>query len=216
MTPALGALAQAPNALARAAAAPQSGAEAAVATTIDFALLILGPLVGAFVGVVASIIFTVVARKALSKSAMASSILGRVRRSLHFTFAVWGAWVGLGVALVNPSLSDWDGASITTFLMHLLLIAGLACLTWVGYAAAWVFEDASKARQSADQGRSSRFETRAQVLRRFTQSAIVVIGLLAIIGTFEQARHAMTTVLDTKSTRLNSIHHGLCRMPCYA
>ena len=195
MTPALGALAQAPNALVRAAAAPQSGAEAAVATTIDFALLILGPLVGAFVGVVASIIFAVLARKALSKSAMASSILGRVRRSLHFTFAVWGAWVGLGVALVNPRLSDWDGASITTFLMHLLLIAGLACLTWVGYAAAWVFEDASKARQSADQGRSSRFETRAQVLRRFTQSAIAVIGLLAIIGTFEQARHAMTTVL---------------------
>ena len=52
MTPALGALAQASDALTRAITDPQSGAEAAVATTIDFTLLILGPIVGAFVGVV--------------------------------------------------------------------------------------------------------------------------------------------------------------------
>ena len=193
--PVLGALAQASDALSRVAADPQSGAEAAVATTIDFTLLILGPIVGAFVGVVVSVVFAVLARKALAKSATASSILARVRRPLHLTLATWGAWVGLGIALVNPHLSDWNGSSVTTFLMHVLLIAGLACLTWMGYAAAWVFQDAAKARQSADQGRSRRFETQAQVLRRLTQGIVVVVGTIAIIGTFEAARQAMTTVL---------------------
>ncbi len=195
MTPALGALAQASDALTRAVADPQSGAEAAVATTIDITLLILGPLVGAFVGIVLSVLLSALARKALSKAATASSILARVRRPGHFTFAAWGAWAGLGIALVNPHLSDWNGTSITTFLMHVLLIVALACLTWMAYAAAWVFEDAAKARQDSDQGRSRRFETQAQVLRRLTQSIIVVVGVVAIIGTFEAARQAMTTVL---------------------
>ena len=195
MTPALGALAQASDALTRAVADPQSGAEAAVATTIDFTLLILGPIVGAFVGVVISVVMSALARKAFAKAATASSILARVRRPGHFTFAAWGAWAGLGIALVNPNLSDWNGTSITTFLMHVLLIVALVCLTWMAYAAAWVFEDAAKARQDSDQGRSRRFETQAQVLRRFTQGIVVVVGVVAIIGTFEVARQAMTTVL---------------------
>lgn len=195
MTPALGALAQASDALTRAVADPQSGAEAAVATTIDLTLLILGPIVGAFVGVVLSVLLSALARKALSKAATASSILARVRRPGHFTFAAWGAWAGLGIALINPHLSEWNGTSITTFLMHVLLIVALACLTWMAYAAAWVFEDAAKARQDSDQGRSRRFETQAQVLRRLTQSLVVVVGAVAIIGTFEVARQAMTTVL---------------------
>ena len=195
MTPALGALAQASDALTRAIADPQSGAEGAVATTIDLTLLILGPIVGAFVGVVLSVLLSALARKALSKAATASSILARVRRPGHFTFAAWGAWAGLGIALINPHLSEWNGTSITTFLMHVLLIVALACLTWMAYAAAWVFEDAAKARQDSDQGRSRRFETQAQVLRRLTQSIIVVVGVVAIIGTFEVARQAMTTVL---------------------
>ena len=195
MTPALGALAQASDALTRVVADPQSGAEAAVATTIDLTLLILGPIVGAFVGVVLSVLLSALARKALSKAATASSILARVRRPGHFTFAAWGAWIGLGIALVNPHLSDWEGSAITAVLMHVLLIVALACLTWMAYAAAWVFEDAAKARQDSDQGRSRRFETQAQVLRRLTQSIIVVVGIVAIIGTFEVARQAMTTVL---------------------
>ena len=166
-----------------------------MATTIDLTFLILGPIVGAFVGIVVSVILSALARKVLSKAATASSILARVRRPGHFTFAAWGAWAGLGIALVNPHLSDWNGTSITTFLMHMLLIVALACLTWMAYAAAWVFEDAAKARQDSDQGRSRRFETQAQVLRRLTQSIVVVVGAVAIIGTFEAARQAMTTVL---------------------
>ena len=195
LSPVLGALAQASDALTLAAADPQSGAEAAVDTTIDVTLLFLGPIIGACLGVVASIVLSVLARRALAKSAMASSILNRVRRPAHFAFATWGAWVGLGIALVNPRLTDWGGASVTTFLMHLLLIVGLACMTWMGYSAAWVFEDAAKARQTSDNGLSRRFETRAQVLRRFAQVVIAVVGTIAIIGTFEAARHAMTTVL---------------------
>ena len=195
LSPVLGALAQASDALTLAAADQQSGAEAAVDTTIDVTLLFLGPIIGACLGVVASIVLSVLARRALAKSAMASSILNRVRRPAHFAFATWGAWVGLGIALVNPRLTDWGGASVTTFLMHLLLIVGLACMTWMGYSAAWVFEDAAKARQTSDKGLSRRFETRAQVLRRFAQVVIAVVGTIAIIGTFDAARHAMTTVL---------------------
>ena len=195
MTPALGALAQASDALTRVIADPQSGAQTAVATTVDLTILILGPIVGALVGVVVSVVLSIVGRKALAKSAMASSILARVRRPGHFTFAAWGAWIGLGIALVNPHLSDWEGSALTAVLMRMFLIIAIGCLTWMGYAAAWVFEDAAKARQNADQGRSRRFETRAQVLRRFTQGLIVLIGVAAAIGTFEAARHAMTTIL---------------------
>ena len=195
MTPALGALAQASDALTRAIADPQSGAQTAVATTVDLTILILGPIVGALVGVVVSVVLSIVGRKALAKSAMASSILARVRRPGHFTFAAWGAWIGLGIALVNPHLSDWEGSALTAVLMRMFLIIAIGCLTWMGYAAAWVFEDAAKARQNADQGCSRRFETRAQVLRRFTQGLIVLIGVAAAIGTFEAARHAMTTIL---------------------
>ena len=195
MTPVLGALALASDALTRAIADPQSGAQTAVATTVDLTILILGPIVGALVGVVVSVVLSIVGRKALAKSAMASSILARVRRPGHFTFAAWGAWIGLGIALVNPHLSDWEGSALTAVLMRMFLIIAIGCLTWMGYAAAWVFEDAAKARQNADQGRSRRFETRAQVLRRFTQGLIVLIGVAAAIGTFEAARHAMTTIL---------------------
>ncbi len=122
-TSVLGALAQASDAPHAVVADPQSGAEAAVATTIDFTLLILGPLVGAFVGVVVSVVFAALARKALSKSATASSILARVRRPGHFTLATWGAWAGLGIALVNPHLSDWERLVGHDVLMHVLLIA---------------------------------------------------------------------------------------------
>ena len=195
MTPAFGAFAQASDALTRAIADPQSGAQTAVATTVDLTILILGPIIGALVGVVVSVVLSIVGRKALAKSAMASSILARVRRPGHFTFAAWGAWIGLGIALVNPHLSDWEGSAVTAVLMRMFLIIAIGCLTWMGYAAAWVFEDAAKARQNADQGRSRRFETRAQVLRRFTQGLIVLIGVAAAIGTFEAARHAMTTIL---------------------
>ena len=164
-------------------------------TTIDLTLLFLGPIIGAVLGLVASVVLSVLARKALAKSAMASSVLGRVRGPAHFALATWGAWVGLGIALVDPRLTDWGGSSVTTFLMHLLLIAGLACMTWMGYAAAWVFEDAAKARQAADRGRSRRFETRAQVLRRLVQVIVLLVGTVAMIGTFDAARQVMTTVL---------------------
>ena len=207
MTSALGPFVQASSSLTQVVASPQSGAEVAVVTTIDITLLILGPILGAIVGVVVSVVLSALGRKALAKSATASSILRRIHQPAYFTFAAWGAWVGEGIALVNPSLSDWEGTSVTTFLMHILLVVGLAFLTWMAYAAAWVFEDAAKARQSADKGRSRRFETQAQVFRRLTQSIIVGVGIVAIIGTFEAARQAMTTLLA--SAGLLSVIVGL-------
>ena len=207
MTSALGPFVQASSLLTQVVASPQSGAEVAVVTTIDITLLILGPILGAIVGVVVSVVLSALGRKALAKSATASSILRRIHQPAYFTFAAWGAWVGEGIALVNPGLSDWEGTSVTTFLMHILLVVGLAFLTWMAYAAAWVFEDAAKARQSADKGRSRRFETQAQVFRRLTQSIIVGVGIVAIIGTFEAARQAMTTLLA--SAGLLSVIVGL-------
>lgn len=207
MTSALGPFVQASSSLTQVVASPQSGAEVAVVTTIDITLLILGPILGAIVGVVVSVVLSALGRKALAKSATASSILRRIHQPAYFTFAAWGAWVGEGIALVNPGLSDWEGTSVTTFLMHILLVVGLAFLTWMAYAAAWVFEDAAKARQSADKGRSRRFETQAQVFRRLTQSIIVGVGIVAIIGTFEAARQAMTTLLA--SAGLLSVIVGL-------
>ena len=207
MTSALDPFVQASSSLTQVVASPQSGAEVAVATTIDITLLILGPILGAIVGVVVSVVLSALGRKALAKSATASSILRRIHQPAYFTFAAWGAWVGEGIALVNPGLSDWEGTSVTTFLMHILLVVGLAFLTWMAYAAAWVFEDAAKARQSADKGRSRRFETQAQVFRRLTQSIIVGVGIVAIIGTFEAARQAMTTLLA--SAGLLSVIVGL-------
>ena len=51
-------------------------------TTIDLTLLFLGPIIGAVLGLIASVVLSILARKALAKSAMASSVLGRVRGPL--------------------------------------------------------------------------------------------------------------------------------------
>ena len=79
--------------------------------------------------------------------------------------------------------------------MHLLLIVGLACMTWMGLLRRVGLRGRSKARQTSDNGLSRPLRARAQVLRRFAQVVIAVVGTIAIIGTFDAARHAMTTVL---------------------
>lgn len=195
MTRALGFLAYGFDAPLQAVATPQSGAEGAVATTIDLTLLTLGPLVGGFVGFAVSVVLALVGNKVFANAATASAILKRVRRPSYFTFLMWGAWVGLGVALLHPRVAEWSSVSATVLLARLLLVLALTCLTWMVYSAAWVFEDAARIRQESDSGCSRRFATRAQVLRRVLQSVVAVVGFLAVIGTFEGARQAMTTVL---------------------
>ena len=128
MTPALGALAQASDALTRAIADPQSGAEAAVATTIDLTILILGPIVGAFVGIVVSVLFSALARKAFSKAATASSMNERQREisatstravtAATHTIAILRPTARISSRSISYSTSNDGGfrlASISTF-----------------------------------------------------------------------------------------------------
>ncbi|EJF46450.1 transporter, small conductance mechanosensitive ion channel MscS family protein, partial [Schaalia georgiae F0490] len=178
-----------------------------VTHALDIASLLLGSAVGAFIGLVIAVLVHAVARGALAKSAIASALLARTRTASYGSFLTWGGWIGLQVTLSNIDLTDWSNGTTVSVMSHLLLIAALACLTWVGYSAAWVVEDAAKLRQKQDKGRSRRFETQAQVIRRLMQVVISVVGLCAILGTFEAARQAMTTILA--SAGLVSVIAGL-------
>ena len=183
------------------------GASEVVTHALDLASLLLGSAVGAFVGLVIAVLVHAIARGALAKSAIASALLGRTRSASYGSFLTWGGWIGLQVTLSNIDLMDWSNGTTVSVMSHLLLIAALACLTWVGYSAAWVVEDAAKLRQKQDKGRSRRFETQAQVVRRLMQVVISVVGLCAVLGTFEAARQAMTTILA--SAGLVSVIAGL-------
>ena len=178
-----------------------------VTHALDLASLLLGSAVGAFVGLVIAVLVHAIARGALAKSAIASALLGRTRTASYGSFLTWGGWIGLQVTLSNIDLADWSNGTTVSVMSHLLLIAALACLTWVGYSAAWLVEDAAKLRQKQDKGRSRRFETQAQVIRRLMQVVISVVGLCAVLGTFEAARQAMTTILA--SAGLVSVIAGL-------
>ena len=178
-----------------------------VTHALDLASLLLGSAVGAFVGLVIAVLVHAIARGALAKSAIASALLGRTRSASYGSFLTWGGWIGLQVTLSNIDLMDWSNGTTVSVMSHLLLIAALACLTWVGYSAAWLVEDAAKLRQKQDKGRSRRFETQAQVIRRLMQVVISVVGLCAVLGTFEAARQAMTTILA--SAGLVSVIAGL-------
>lgn len=109
--------------------------------------------------------------------------------------------------LQGAELTGWGNATLVQSSLHVLLIIAIAAMTWIAYAAAWVFEDAAKMRLSADYGRARRFETQAQVIRRLIQVIVAIIGICAILATFDAARQAMGTLLA--SAGLISVIAGL-------
>ncbi|MDC4233482.1 mechanosensitive ion channel family protein [Actinomyces sp. B33] len=195
-------------ALDRAEDAPQSGAaEETVANALDIMSLLLGCAIGVVIGFVGAAILSGVFTRVLRRSPAGSALVKRIRTPLYWTCMTWGAWIGLQITLQDTDLSTWSNGALVAITSHGLLVLAIAGMTWIAYAAAWVFEDAARARLAIDQGRARRFETQAQVLRRLVQVIVVIIGLCVILGTFEAARQAMTTVLA--SAGLLSVVAGL-------
>lgn len=175
---------------------PQSGILDApvVEHTIDVFLVATSFFMGAGIGLVLAVLILSFTRALSQKSSIILALVKRIRTPFYIALTVWGAWIGLNVALLNEGLAAWSRGPLVSFLIHLLLILAIFTVTWIVYKAAWIFEDASHLRNSADKGRSRRFETQAQILRRVTQFMAVLLGIAAALFTFETARIAMTTI----------------------
>lgn len=186
----------------------QSGAvDDAVGDALDIASLLGGGVVGALIAFIGAALISAALRRMLRRWAPGAALVKRIRTPLYVTFMTWGAWLGLGWMLQGAELTGWGNATLVRSSLHMLLIIAIAAMTWIAYAAAWVFEDAAKMRLSADHGRARRFETQAQVIRRLIQVVVAIIGICAILATFDAARQAMGTLLA--SAGLISVIAGL-------
>ncbi|WP_115728006.1 mechanosensitive ion channel family protein [Actinomyces culturomici] len=186
---------------------PQSAADAAVSDAFDIFSLLLGSVVGVVVGFVGAAVLSAVFKRLLRRWPVGSALVKRIRTPLYITLMSWGAWFGLEWMLQGADLSQWSNGALVSSVTHLILILAIGAMTGIAYAAAWVFEDAARLRQSADHGRARRFETQAQVIRRLIQVIVVIVGIVAILSTFAAARQAMATLLA--SAGLISVIAGL-------
>lgn len=186
---------------------PQSGAEAAVSDALDIASFLLGAAIGALVAFVIAALVSALLRGILRRSPLGSMLIKRVRTPFYVALIMCGGLLGLEWTLQGAELGQWSQGTLVSSATHLLLIFVIAAVTWIAYAAAWVFEDAARIRSQADQGRARRFETQAQVVRRLVQLIVVIIGIVTILSTFAAARQAMTTLLA--SAGLISVVAGL-------
>lgn len=184
----------------------QSGADAAVAGAIDFVSPLFGAAVGLVLGFFAAAVVSWLFRRTMRRWAVGAALAKRIRTPLYVTGMAWFAWAGLQWPLINTDEDSTNAVLVATG-SHALLIAAIGAMTWIAYAAAWVFEDAARLRQSADHGRARRFETQAQVVRRLVQVTVVIVGVVAILSTFAAARQAMATLLA--SAGLISVIAGL-------
>ncbi|QWW19404.1 mechanosensitive ion channel family protein [Schaalia sp. 19OD2882] len=177
--------------------APQSGDQASpvVEGAVDTAALAASILVGVGTGFVLAAIASMLVGRVLRASTLLGTIAQRIRAPLYVTLMVWGAWAGLQFAMLSQDATSWLNGPVPAVAAHLVLVLAITALTWVGWSAAWVFEDAARARSAADKGRARRFETQAQVMRRLLQLVAVLVGVVSILYTFEATRAAMATVL---------------------
>ncbi|WP_051259171.1 mechanosensitive ion channel family protein [Schaalia suimastitidis] len=178
-----------------------------VEATIDVMFLLGASVGGLVIALVIAVLVAAVGRTLTRTSPIMAALVKRVRIPAYFALAVWGAWAGLQFALLDADLATWSGGTLVRITSHVLLIAAILAITWIFYAAAWIFEDAARLRQSSDHGRARRFETQAQILRRLTQVIVVILGIVIALLTFEAARAAMTTILA--SAGLLSVVAGL-------
>lgn len=184
----------------------QSGADAAVAVAVDFVSPLLGIVVGLVLGFFAAALMSWLLRRTMRRWAVGAVLTKRIRTPLYVSGMVWLAWMGVQWPFFNSD-EDSTNATVVATAAHALLILAIAAMTWIAYSAAWVFEDAARLRQGADQGRARRFETQAQVIRRLIQVIVVIVGIVSVLGTFAAARQVMTTLLA--SAGLISVIAGL-------
>ena len=153
----------------------QAPADDAVQVAVNVASPILGVLIGVAAGIVLAFISSMVLKAIFHRARVISALLSRTRGPSYWMFMSWGAYVGFVVTMFSTpdeDLGGWIGAVRT-----ILLVLGIVMTTWVLYSAGWVIEDAARLRHNADVGKSRRFETQAQVLRRLIQALVAVIGV---------------------------------------
>lgn len=208
--------AQASGPLLRAAAADASTSRAIGEWLAALLASLLIPAVGALVGVTVAFVLTLLGRFVASKSRILRVLIKRVTLPFVAACGAWGAWLSLiGQDLwarLGQEPSDILGeataeAADLSAYQHLFLVIAIAATTWFAYSWLWILEDAARLRDEQDDGRSSRFATQAQVLRRLGQVIVAVVGVAVIIFTFPSARQFMGGLLA--SAGLVSVIAGL-------
>lgn len=169
--------------------------DTAVQTAINIATPLVGGLIGVAAGIIAAFVLGIALRVLFKRSKVISAMLRRARGATYWATMVWGAYIGVQIALIDQSVSTAANASRITLLQRILFLLAIAMTTWLAYSAAWVVQDAARLRTNADQGRAMRFETQAQVLRRAIQALIVVIGIFWALFTFPETQKIVGGVL---------------------
>ncbi len=169
----------------------------AVRDAVNIASLVLVIVAGVIVGIIVALVVSLTLRAVFRRSRIASAVLNRTRGPSFWAFMAWGAYVGMRIKFVDRLDPDTvTNAGLVTTVGNIVLLLAIGATTWVLYAAAWIVEDAARLRHEADDGRSRRFETQAQVLRRVLQVIIVLLGIAwALYIVFPGAQRAMSTVL---------------------
>ncbi|KGF02342.1 hypothetical protein HMPREF1628_02215 [Actinomyces sp. S4-C9] len=165
-------------------------AEEAVQDALNLLQLFAGVAVGVLVSLVIAMLAWAALRVVSRKSENFAWLARRVKIPFFALFLVAGAWVGLNYTVqVLPT----DAATWIPPLQHTLLIITIVMVSWMCYASAYVIEDIAKQRKEATGSR--RLATQAQMLRRFVQLIVVILGAVAVILTFPSARIAMGSIL---------------------
>ena len=170
--------------------------DSAVQATINVAQLLLYAAIGLAAGAVAALVLSVALRAVFRRSRVMTAVLGRARGPFYWMLISWGAWLAVRLALADTDLSAMANGVVASGLRLALNVLAIATTTWTAFAAAWVVEDSARLRHRADEGKSRRFETQAQILRRLIQVVIAILGVSwALFVVFPGAQRALSAVL---------------------
>jgi small-conductance mechanosensitive channel len=175
---------------------PLAEGEDAVTGALNAGRLLLAIAIGVVAGAALAFLVSMLLKAAFARSKMLSAMLGRMRGPAYWALMAWGAWAGQSVLLSDTDLSQLANGALVAVLKKVLLVLAISATTWVVFAATWIVEDAARLRHTADLGRSRRYETQAQVLRRVLQAIVVILGVgWAVFTTFPEAKQVLSAVL---------------------
>lgn len=155
----------------------------------EVAIDILGIVVGIGIGVLAGVGLAVAAQLVVGTALRKHHVIqGTIRKSLgplRLLLAVLGGWVGLEI-VTRSETPTWQAKA-----SHALIVMAILSGTWLVTALVNGFKDVMVERmRSSAVTRFRRVQTQMQILNRVVIVVIWVIGLSAVLMTFEGARTA--------------------------
>lgn len=180
----------------------------AVEGAVDILNLLLWVGLGLLGAVVVAFVWAVAFRLLIRRKPALTPFSRRGRSPLRATLVVLGVYFGVQVA-TRASEAAWEPTAD-----HLLLIAFIACLTWLAVALVYAAEDLAVKQHSGESNRARRVRTQMQILRRVVVAIIVIFGFAGALLTFDGARTVGASLLA--SAGIVSVVAGLAAQTALA